>query len=83
MIVTEQEAKTKRCQESFGDTIVTSGGHTITSTMGMPYSGGGSSHAVQTSPAMCLGSVCMAWRWGDDLGLPSSKYGYCGKAGKP
>jgi hypothetical protein len=85
MIVTEIEAKTKRCQESFGDTVVTTGGHAITSQMGVPYSGLGASHAVQSSPSMCLGSACMAWQWFDNTSDQAVKAprGYCGKAGRP
>jgi len=41
MLLTEEEAKTKRCQESFGP-------------------GAGSQY-----PYHCIGSGCMAWRWGE------------------
>jgi hypothetical protein len=70
MIVTEEEAKTKRCQESFGDTIVTNNGHSFASSSPSPfqhgysYPGGAQAFAVQTSPSMCIGSACMAWRDG-------------------
>jgi hypothetical protein len=84
MIVTEEEAKSKRCQESFGDTVVSPMGY---STVGLSpfqhsvsYSGGAAGSVVQSSPSMCIGSACMAWRWADSaIGIT----GYCGKAGKP
>jgi hypothetical protein len=94
VIVTEEEAKTKRCQESFGDTIVTNNGHSFASSSPSPfqhgysYPGGAQAFAVQTSPSMCIGSACMAWRWA----IASAPYrdkgdiysqGYCGKAGHP
>lgn len=82
MIVTEEEAKTKRCQESFSDGWTTPDGRMATL--------GGAAHgtALVASPYFCIGSACMAWRWwlsdgvngidrsrGDDM----SK-GLCGKA---
>lgn len=81
MIVTEQEASTKRCQESFGDNNVTSTGHIVAVNM---YGGGGTT-AIGTSPSMCLGAACMAWCWFDNLDDEAIKQprGYCGKAGKP
>lgn len=33
------------------------------------------------SPQLCLGSACMAWRWGADAFRPYD--GYCGLAGRP
>jgi hypothetical protein len=88
MIVTEEEAKTKRCQESFGDGFVSS----MQSAMAMPMA-----RAAYSSPSHCIGAACMAWRWrgwrdkearlfGDatEHGTgPTERVGYCGKAGKP
>lgn len=79
MRVTEEEAKTKRCQESFGDNNVSPAGHAI----GMPVSGAyhhGATLAVQTSPSHCIGSACMAWRWAEVYEGANIR-GYCGKAG--
>lgn len=84
MIVTEEEAKTKRCQESYAAcSQVTPEGHTFA----MAFSGG--AYATATAPSMCIGSRCMAWRWRDswvedgrNAAQPNTK-GYCGKAGEP
>lgn len=51
MIVTEAEAKTKRCQESFAPPLSDTG-HMIASS---------TATAIQTAPAYCIGSACMAW----------------------
>ena len=80
MIVTEEEAKTKRCQESFGDTNVTADGHVYAAHISY-----GASAVIQTSPSMCIGSACMAFRWVDNLDdkAITEPRGYCGKAGRP
>lgn len=57
MILTEEEAKTKRCQESFGPAYTTPDGRSM---MAVIY---GAGYAVQASPSHCIGSGCMAWRW--------------------
>lgn len=81
MTLTEEEAKTKRCQESFGDNNVSQYGHM--------FAGGGAmggAFGVYTSPSFCIASACMAWRWRqDDISgeRPSTTHGYCGKAGNP
>lgn len=59
MFLTEEEAKTKRCQESFGDGNVTPTGHMVA-----VHACGGAGYAIGTSPSMCIGSDCMAWRIG-------------------
>jgi len=83
MNLTEEEAKTKRCQESFGDRNVTTGGYVISSHSSTIYSEV-SSMAIATSPMMCIASGCMAWRWVDRAGSGATvRYGYCGKAGRP
>lgn len=80
MLLTEDEAKTKRCQETFAalDAFTTNGAlvpvaSTVTVTTGA-YG-----HAIPTAPTHCIGSACMAWRWN----LSGTALGYCGKAGKP
>jgi hypothetical protein len=80
MFLTEKEAKTKRCQESFGDTSVGSGFMEPRPAMAF----GAVGMAIATSPQCCIGSACMAWRWHyDGLGDDPNTLGYCGKAGKP
>lgn len=73
MIVTEEEAKTKRCQEGFGPS---------SDKMAEIDSG------LWTQPSYCIGSACMAWRWLDqtvfwDEHRKPDAPGYCGKAGRP
>lgn len=88
MITTEEEAQTKRCQESYPAATAS---HNDIPTYTM-------------APINCIGSGCMAWRWvrenmyvpvlpsepgGADFilheqaGDYSTARGYCGKAGKP
>jgi len=76
MTLTEDEAKSKRCQESFGDTHVSPGGQTFAATGAI-----GGAYAQTTSPSYCIGSACMAWRWSRPDGMTDK--GYCGKAGQP
>jgi hypothetical protein len=90
MIVTEEEAKTKRCQESFGDRNLTQEGMAVHAPYPLSSSGfvSMSGYAVTTSPTHCIGSACMAWRWqqamaADGLNVVTTDRGYCGKAGKP
>ena len=49
-------------------------------------SGGNSMHAGETAP-VCIGSVCMMWRWDSmpiDLSADVPVWGgYCGLAGRP
>lgn len=93
MIVTEEEAKTKRCQESFAAcTGVSVDGAVYQSSWSHPpppLGGPGYCATVFTAPMNCLGSACMAWRWrlaGPDHNIDrgdGEKVGYCGKAGRP
>jgi hypothetical protein len=78
MILTEEEAKTKRCQESFGDRIIGDGDIAKIDPAADPMTKGSISAMHYTSPIYCLASACMAWRWGAHM-----PKGYCGKAGKP
>lgn len=78
MIVTEKEAATKRCQESFGDRRTTKDGR-----IDLQHVQFGPD-AVMTSPSYCIGSACMAWEWAemerDPLhGGEFPTRGYCGK----
>ena len=79
MILTEKEASTKRCQESFGPVFTSPHGTALTVVGG---------NVTVSSPTNCIGSSCMAWRWyeyntdknnGNRL---DGKTGYCGKAGR-
>lgn len=90
MILTEDEAKTKRCQESFPAAEGLSLGGTAEAGLFPPSVSFGSSggYVKQTAPLMCIGSACMAWRWRLSGAFPRDKgddysKGYCGKAGKP
>ena len=95
MIITEEEAKTKRCQEGFAAaTGISADGIPV---MQPEASGPISSHGATGyygvsrggAPMNCIGSACMAWRWGDwhldnaTNQRSSGKAGYCGKAGRP
>jgi hypothetical protein len=76
MILTEQEAQTKRCQESFGPPLSQDGMSAAASPISVYQ-------AVQTSPMNCIGSACMAWRFSADETGDGVSRGYCGKAGLP
>jgi len=78
MIVTVEEAKTKRCQESFGDTNVSPSGHSYAANISY-----GISAVVQTSPSYCIGPACMAWKWYGEHTIDGNLLGSCGKAGLP
>jgi len=56
MIVTEEEAKTKRCCGPEGCGVY-EGGVPLLRTDGRRAS------LVPGQPRMCIGSACMAWRW--------------------
>lgn len=94
MLTTEDEAKTKRCQESFpaSQGLSIDGAITHTSSPALPAgypltSGGGYgvTMATASAPLMCLGSACMAWRWSlpESINAADNIFGYCGKAGRP
>lgn len=95
MILTEEEASTKRCQEGYAASPgaarepVTEYG-TVTQAVPVMSSVGsmggfGATMATtaepKTAPIFCLGSQCMAWRWWNGIGRKGT--GYCGKAGNP
>lgn len=91
MLTTEDEAKTKRCHASFGDGFVGTGATSCVS-VSNPY--GSSASIAYSSPAMCIGAACMAWRWHwtidcggqhhhvNDVST-GKPFGYCGRAGRP
>lgn len=97
MLATEAEAKTKRCPESFGSCVgVSTTGYMVA--VSSPYGHGqGGAYAVQTAPALCIASACMAWRWAGwtdpqradghlyerEDKRATSHVGFCGKAGRP
>jgi hypothetical protein len=82
VLTTETEAKTKRCQEGFADVILSEDKPTT-------------DQRNWSAPLNCIGSACMAWRWGkiinvytpgatpQEFTLSQELGGYCGKAGKP
>ena len=75
MLLTEKEAASKRCQESYGPPLYDPSVH--------PHGTVGTIH----SPSHCIGSSCMAWRWRDDPcrlseDVPPPR-GFCGKAIQP
>lgn len=73
MILTEAEAKTKRCQEAFPAAYGLSKdgqqSHPIaTHSVAGPAMMGGAGYAVYSEPTggapfYCLGAGCMAWQW--------------------
>lgn len=71
--LTEAEAKTKWCQESFG----------------VPEVRDGNGNGIREGgPWVCMASECMAWRWMPafqhrDGTTTQEATGYCGKAGTP
>lgn len=79
MILTEDEAKTKWCPDARG---CVSSGHVVNRRQYLVWEDGEKRAPVPDS-TLCLGSACMAWRWGrtvdEETGEPR---GYCGKAGK-
>lgn len=89
MMPTEQEASTKRCQESFGNLIQWQPKYDAASPTSLTISiAEGENVEVNAFPRHCLGSACMAWRWAvadrsDTYGRENGNKGYCGKAGKP
>lgn len=82
MLTTEEEAKTKQCQESIMPTLIM---------LSQALPGNGFGYGINH----CIGSACMAWRWHWSINevdgthqhvtdAPDGKpFGYCGKAGKP
>ena len=87
--LTEEEAKTKRCQEGFGAPL-----NHVPALYPTGERSAETDLAVHVAPVHCIGSACMAWRWNGDSpeffgsgpedNLNSdARRGYCGKAGKP
>lgn len=69
MIVTEEEAKTKRCQEGFAAaTGISADGRPVMqpASAGPVHPHGAAGYYAVShggAPMNCLGSGCMAWRW--------------------
>jgi hypothetical protein len=91
MTLTEDEAKTKRCQESYPAADgVNPGGFAEVSPSPISPSWGASAARI-CAPMFCIGSGCMAWRWATPqvvhkYNQPTGEIivkGYCGKAGRP
>lgn len=86
MRLTEAEAKTKRCQESFGPYHVTPDGRGYHYATAISVSGGSygvvvNGPSTMASPACCIGSACMAWCFIGETNQFAAPLGYCGKAG--
>jgi hypothetical protein len=76
MIVTEEEAKTKRCQEGFGPPLHQP--RHPDSVVGKVVEPGA---IMVTAPIYCIGSACMAWRWRTEAHAPFRDY--CITSGEP
>jgi hypothetical protein len=83
MILTEEEAKAKRCQEGFPGNAVADGKYRDGAASTHWTTRSGDEGGAFTSPTYCLGSGCMAWRWTTRDGQTKTDNGYCGKAGRP
>ncbi len=76
-ILTEMEAKERRCPYSFGPPW-SSNGATVETSMGYDRV-----EAVITSPTNCIASQCMAWRLAHKDAADGTERGYCGAFGTP
>lgn len=74
MILTVEEAKTRRCQEGFGPGPMSPNGMTFVAMAGTCY-------AQATSPTCCIGPDCMAWCWAHHRTIDGVQLGFCGKVG--
>ncbi len=75
MLLSERDARQRRCQESFGPLYVTHDGGQLHMPIHMAaaapqygsayFAAVSQSHPFPTvaSPSHCIGSQCMAWRW--------------------
>ena len=77
-ILTEAEAKTRRCPYSFGPPLSQDGRTLATSSTSY-----GSSEAITTSPTHCIAGECMAWRLAHKDAADGTERGYCGAFGLP
>lgn len=87
MLVTPEEAATRRCQEAYAASDgVTFGNVGATRTEEYPslsfISGGSMIKQGPTAPFNCIGPRCMAWRMTEGRTLDGTYLGYCGKAGR-
>ena len=90
MIVTEEEAKTKRCCGPEGCGKANSDDMNKISALCVemrPLPPEAVAWALKQADQMCIGSACMEWRWFGvvstmlvDVNLPPPKHGYCGYA---
>lgn len=86
MRLTEEEARTRRCQEAYpASNGVTDSPYVRSISMPAPsWYDVGSAVAVQTAtaPLHCIASHCMAWRWCNNwTTIDGQPLGFCGKAG--
>ena len=75
-ILTEAEAKMRRCPYSFAPPYSSNGAK-------VPILTTGSSEAVFSSPTHCIASDCMAWRLAHKDAADGVERGYCGAFGSP
>lgn len=73
-ILTEKEARMRRCPYSFGPPWTVSG---------LKVPNVGTTETVQTSPTNCIASECMGWRAAHLQSPNGEERGYCGAFGTP
>jgi hypothetical protein len=81
MLLTQEEARTKRCQESFGPPMATIQPASISPNSIFYANALGGVGPFVSSPTNCIASGCMAWRWSDHTTIDGNPLGSCGKAG--
>ncbi len=78
-ILTEMEAKERRCPYSFGPPWSQDGG-TVSAATAYGVAG---PHSIALSPTNCIASQCMAWRLAHKDAADGTERGYCGAFGLP